>query len=305
MSAPPLIAIYGRTYWDAEVEVEIASLGAGKGKQDLPVRVMLGGWPCNAAANLAPRVGGDRLCVVTVCNPLDVARLAAQLPPGVRVETIDSGETAADMPPVTVIVNPSGGCRLLRDPLEHRNALWEHTAVAPSVAEARLHLLGRLPAPFAQAVVEAAAVHGGRTGWVGGDALPPALERELDVMCVNSAEAGRLLGSEQAAPEANARALLARTERPGAIRVVTGRAEAPAVAAVREPQGVACYPAPATRISGERITRLKGAGDCFASVFCAAAWFDGPAFLDAPRVEAALAEAQRATEAFITQEWPR
>jgi len=52
VSTPPLITIYGRTYWDAEVEVDVPSLGAGKGKQDLPVRVVLGGWGCNAAANL-------------------------------------------------------------------------------------------------------------------------------------------------------------------------------------------------------------------------------------------------------------
>jgi hypothetical protein len=280
----PLVSIYGRTYWDAEVEVELASLGAGKGKQDVPVRVMLGGWGSNAAANLAARFAGEQLCVVTVASPLDRARLEAQLPPGVRVELLDSGEGAEGMPPIAVIVNPAGGS---------------------AAAGARLHLLGRVPVAFAQSAVAAAASGGGRTGWVGGDALPPELERELDVMCVNSAEAGRLLGTEQAAPEANARALLARTDRPGAIRVVTGRAEAPAVAAVREPEGVACYPAPATRIPGERITRLKGAGDCFASVFCAAAWFDGATLLAAPRVEAALAEAQRATEAFITQEWPR
>lgn len=304
MSAPPRIAIYGRTYWDAEVEVDIASLGTGKGKQDLPVRVMLGGWACNAAANLAHRFDGAQLCVVTVASTLDLARLQAQLPHGVRLEVIDSGDTAASMPPIAVIVNPSSACRLLRDPLAHRDGLWEYPLVAEATAPARLHLLGRVPVPFAQGVAAAARAHGGRTGWVGGDALPPALEREFDMLCVNSAEAGRLLGTDGATPAANAAALLARTDRPGAVRVVTGGSKAPTVAAVREPAGARCYTAPASLIPRERITRLKGAGDCFAAHFLAATWFgDDGTFLSEPRVAAALVQAQQAAEAFITQAW--
>lgn len=305
MSSAPALVLYGRTYWDAEVEVDLDSLAAGKGKQDVPVRVMLGGWGCNAARTLAPRFGEGAVRVVTVSSSLDLARLRAQLPDGVHVTAIDSGETARDMPPVSVIVNPSSACRLLRDPLGENDARWSWEAVPAEAHAARLHLIGRVPASFARDVVVAAAEHGGRTGWVGGDALPIELERELDVVCVNSAEAGRLLATDGAAPRDNALLLMERTDRPAAVRVVTGGSKSPTVAAVREPDGVRCYEASAALIPRERITRLKGAGDCFAATFLAATWFDAAGeLLPAPRVAAALAEAQRATEDFITQEWP-
>jgi len=303
--AGPAVVIHGRTYWDAEIEVAIESLGTGKGKRDLPVRVVLGGWAANAAGALAGRFPAGDVAVVTVSAALDLPRLCAQLPAGVRLEILDSGEDATAMPPVAVIVNPASDCRLLRDPMAGRDACWTPGSVEPATLAAPLHLLGRLPPDYARGVVDAAHANGGRTGWVGGDALPIELERDLDGMGVNSDEAGRLLQTDGAAPADNAVALLARAAAPGAVRVVTGRSAAPAVAAVRETDGVRCHEAPSTLIPRERITRLKGAGDTFAATFLAATWFDQEGVFQArPRVEAALADAQQAAEAFITQVWP-
>ncbi len=49
------IAIYGRTYLDAEVAVALAVLAEGKGKVDVEVTPVLGGFACNAARALARR----------------------------------------------------------------------------------------------------------------------------------------------------------------------------------------------------------------------------------------------------------
>ena len=52
------VAVYGRTYLDAELEVPLASLAEGKGKLDVEVRAVLGGFGCNAARALAARLPG-------------------------------------------------------------------------------------------------------------------------------------------------------------------------------------------------------------------------------------------------------
>lgn len=113
-------------------------------------------------------------------------------------------------------------------------------------------------------------------------------------MCVNSAEAGRLLGTEGRPPVENAAALAERAVAADAVRLVTGRGASPTAVAYRVGGEVRCHQAPREPIPPERIKTLFRAGDVFAANFLARA-VSGDA--DVP---GALDAATAATTAFIT-----
>ena len=83
-ASEPRVALYGRTYWDAEVEVELQTLGAGKGKVDAQVVTRLGGFAFNAARALAGRFAPGAVRVVTVAPSLDLPRLLTRCRPASR-----------------------------------------------------------------------------------------------------------------------------------------------------------------------------------------------------------------------------
>jgi len=294
----PLVAVYGRTYWDAEVAVDLASLASGKGKVDARVAVVQGGFALNAARALAPLLPAGALRVVTLTSWHDWPRLAAALPEGALLDAILSADSAP--PPVSIIVNPARECRILRDRHEHDHDGWRVDRVAQGALSARLHIVGRLPVAFVSGVLARARAEGARLAWVGGEALPATLERECDIVCVNSREAERLLGAA-GTPRELAEALLRRARVKDALRVVTGAGRAATAAAFRVGRRVKCVEARPAAIAAERITTLKGVGDAFAAHFLAAACFDGR---HAPRrrleVAGALVAAQRAAARFIS-----
>jgi len=295
------VTIYGRTYLDAEVTVPLATLSEGKGKVDALVHAELGGFGCNAARAIGARLPAGSVHVVTVCSSLDLPRLRARIPAGVIVDPIIDGSDPSAWPPISVIFNPAGECRLLRGRGEEDAAHWKLDCVAPDARAASLHLVGRVPPPFVAELLAHRAPTA-RIAWCGGDAISAELERELDLVCVNVAEAQRLLGTTKRSPGDLAQALAGRAARPGAVRLVTGRGDAPAVAAVREAGAVRCHEAalPA-KLPAPRIRTLKGVGDVFAARFLIEACVD-PA--GQPRTTLAVAQAlevaaQAATE-FIT-----
>lgn len=296
----PRVTVYGRTYLDAEVEVPLATLAEGKGKVDARVAAVFGGFACNAARALAPRFRPGEVRAVTVLSWLDWLRLRHALPEGIGLDPILAGGPEAPLAPVSVIINPARECRILRDRADHDAALWRLDAVEGGALASHLHVAGRLPTPFVAAVLRRCRKGGGRFAWCGGDSLSRALERECDLVLVNTAEAGRMLGETGTTREL-AEALAARATRPGAVRVVTGRGQAPTIAAQRVGRAIRCHSSRPAAIPAARITRLLGVGDAFAATFLAAACFDGrgrprPVLAVAP----ALAVAQRAAARFIT-----
>lgn len=296
-AAEPLIAVYGRTYWDAEVRVDLASLAAGKGKIDARVDLGHGGFALNAARGLGRRFPAGALRVVTLTSWHEWPRLAAALPAGAVLDAILSDDTAP--PPVSIIVNPARECRILRDRQEHDSERWRVDRVPVGALSARLHIVGRLPAPFVAGVLAQAHARGARLAWVGGDALGEPLERELDLMCVNSREAERLLG-RTGTPREMAEALARRARGKDAVRVVTGAGRAATAAVFRVGRSFECVESRPAAIAPDRIATLKGVGDAFAAHFLAAACFDARGV---PRrrldVAGALAAAQRVATRFI------
>ncbi len=295
------VTIYGRTYLDAEVTIPLAALAEGKGKVDLEVTAQFGGFACNAARAIGARLPAGTVHAVTVCSELDLPRLRARLPAAVVSAPILDASDPTAWPPISVIINPAGECRLLRGRGDNDAALWRLDLVAPHARAASLHIVGRVPLPFVGELL-AHRAPGIRIAWCGGDAISPGLERELDLACVNVIEAQRLLGTTEAAPRILAEALALRAVRPGAVRLVTGRSAAPSVAAVREGADVRCHegvvPEP---LAPSQIKRLKGVGDVFAARFLIEACVDE---LGQPRavlaVKAALAVAAEAASKFIT-----
>lgn len=296
--APAGITIYGRTYLDAQVEVDLETLGTGKGKVDATVLAGFGGFACNAARAIGNLLPAGAVRVVTAASPLDVPRLRAALPKGVRLDAIPAPGGREAFAPVSIIINPTSGCRILRDPMDRDRGVWRPASVAPAAWRARLHMMGRLPVAFASAVLRRARAHGAWFGWVGGDALPPTLEARCDLLCVNAREAGLLLGVTGRTAREMAEALAARARRAGAVRVVTGAGRAPAAAAFREGGRVRIEEARPREVSGSK--RLLGVGDVFAVRFLVAACFDAGgrprSELDVP---GALAAAQRAAEEYL------
>lgn len=294
------VTIYGRTYLDAEVTIPLDVLSEGKGKVDVEVHAHLGGFACNAARAIGARLPAGSVHAVTVCSELDLPRLRARLPAEVISAPILDGSDPTVWPPISVIINPAGQCRLLRG-RGHDDALWRLDAVAPRARAANLHVVGRVPLPFVGELL-AHRAPSMRIAWCGGDAISPGLERELDLACVNVIEAQRLLGTTDASPRVLAEGLAARATRPGAVRLVTGRSTAASVVAVRDGSGIRSHegvvPAP---LLPSQIKRLKGVGDVFAARFLIEACVDEAG---QPRaelaVEAALAVAADAATQFIT-----
>lgn len=293
------IALYGRTYWDVTVDVELATLGGGKGKLDHAPGVVAGGFAANAARVLGVDAEPGAIRVVTVAGPLDLPRVRADLPPAVALDALAPGDDG--WLPITVVINPGRECRILRDRRDRTDACWQLAALAPAAAAAALHVTGRLPAGFVTALADHAHGRGARIAWCGGADLPPALDRGADLVCVNAREAAALLGEPIASTRAAAAALLARCDRDDAVRVVTGAGAEPAAAAWRARGAVEVIAAHPPPIARDRIATLLGAGDTFAAAFCAAACFDRDG---RPRaalaVPDALAIAHATTAAFLT-----
>ncbi|MHB8875999.1 MAG: PfkB family carbohydrate kinase [Myxococcaceae bacterium] len=297
----PRISFYGRTYLDVEVQVPLASLSAGKSKVDARVTPVHGGFACNAARALGGRFAPDEVRVVTVTSWLDWPLLRASLPGRIALDAIVRS-AGSPLPPISVIIDPAKACRILRDRSEHDAAEWQIERIPAGALSARLHVFGRLPSELAGAVLERGRSSKARFAWCGGDSLPRELERECDVLCVNSAEAGRLVGATDATPRQLALALAARARVRDAVRVVTGGGKAATAAAFRDGRSVAVREARPAPVAPARIKRLLGVGDAFAAHFLAGACFDARG---APRerleVARALAAAQKAAGQFITR----
>jgi hypothetical protein len=275
------VALYGRTYLDAEVTIPLESLATGKGKVDVEVTAVLGGFPCNAARALAARL--NDIAVVTRISPLDVPRLRATLPPGATIHTVSTD--SLDWPPMTVIVNPAQECRLLRTGRPGDLAASDFD----TLPDAGLHIFGRVDGSLI------AKVQRGLTAWCAGSG---AEIDACDLACVNTAEARATLDRTDGTPRELALALLARAKRDGAVRVVTGRGDAPTAAATRD---VVYESAPAP-IPREQIRTFKGVGDVFAAHFFVEAVLDvrgerRPQL----EVERALAMAQAVAGRFMTR----
>lgn len=260
------VALYGRTYLDAELEIPIADLAAGKGKVDVEVTAVLGGFPCNAARALVGRLRAEDIIVVTAIPALDVPRLRAALPPGTTVEV--SADDSLDWPPITVIVNPAGECRLLRS----GRAGDLRASALRALPAASLHVFGRVEPALVDEVRRAAP--DAWLAWCAGATAAAEVVHRCDLACVNLAEARALLASETGTTRELASAL-AEQAPPGGVRVVTGRGDAPAVAAVRASRGVQCFESAPAPIPRYQIRRLKGVGDVFAAHFVVEAALDG------------------------------
>lgn len=287
------IALYGRTYLDAEVEVPLELLATGKGKVDVEVTAKLGGFPCNAARALAGRFAAGDLHVVTRISPLDLPRLRAALAAGVHIHAVATA-TDEEWPPLAVIVNPARECRLLRSGRAGDLGAAEVKEVPP----AALHVFGRID-PGVVAHVRGA-VSEAVLAWCGGASADAEIVHMCDLACVNTAEARTLL----AAPDASTRELaVALAERAPArgVRIVTGRGDAPAVAAVRGASGVQCHEAAPAPIARDQVRTLKGVGDVFAAHFFAEVALDERGVRRAElAVERALLAAHAAAAAFMT-----
>jgi sugar/nucleoside kinase (ribokinase family) len=274
------VALYGRTYLDAEVTIPLESLATGKGKVDVEVTAVLGGFPCNAARALASRLSD--ITVVTRISSLDLPRLRAALPPGTVIHAVATD--SEDWPPVTVIVNPAQECRLLRSGRAGDLAAADVTDV-PSAA---LHIFGRVD-PSLVAHVE------GARAWCAGAGNEINL---CDLACVNTAEARAILGRSDGSPRELAVALLSRAQRDGAVRVVTGRGDAPTAAATHD----AVYESAPAPIPRDQIRTFKGVGDVFAAHFFVEAVLDARGERRRQlEVERALAMAQAAAGKFMTR----
>jgi sugar/nucleoside kinase (ribokinase family) len=295
------VALYGRTYLDAEVSVPDATLAERKGKADVAVSALFGGFACNAARALAGRLPRGSLRVVTLTSWLDWPRLRAALPDEVELDAIIDPDRSRDgWPPVSVIINPGGDCRLLRASGDDDADHWRIDRVAAGALEAPLHVVGRLPEPFVGDLLARARATGARVAWVGGSALSRAHQAGCDLICVNTAEAQRLLRSTSDSPRELATALAERAPA-GSVRLVTGRGAAPAAAAVQGARGsVVVHEQPPASIAKAQMRRLKGAGDVFAANFVVDAVFDRRG---APRarldVVGALASANKIVARYI------
>ncbi|MBK9033928.1 MAG: hypothetical protein IPL61_22120 [Myxococcales bacterium] len=290
------VALYSRSYWDVLVAVAPSLVAGGKGKVDAPSTVRAGGFAWNAARTLA---GSVAVRIVTVAPAGEGARLAAEVPTGATLEVLAA--SGAGWLPMTVVLDPGGQCRILRDPGAGLDAAWRAAAVSATTAAAAVHVLGRLPAGFAADVVAAAHARGARVGWCGGADVAPALEAALDLVCVNAREAAALIGDPAASVADCARALAARATGADAVRVVTGGGGQPTIA-VHKLDGAldvhAIAPAP---IDPSEIRTLLGAGDGFAAGFMRTACLDADG-VPRPRlaVAAGLAAGQAAARAVMT-----
>ncbi len=107
------------------------------------------------------------------------------------------GTSAPGWLPITVVLDPAGACRILRDPGAALDGAWRWDAVPAALAA--VHVLGRVPASFAAAAVVAVRAAGARSAWCGGAGLPLAALAGFDLACVNAAEAATRWPSAQSA----------------------------------------------------------------------------------------------------------
>lgn len=284
------IAIYGRTYLDAELDVAIAELATGKGKVDVEVKPMLGGFPCNAARALAGRLPADQVAIVTRIGAIDLPRLRHAVPAGTVVHAVT--DDSLDWPPITVIVNPARECRLLRT-----GRPGDLTAAdLGELPRARVHVFGRvdasLPADVRRAAPDAL------LAWCAGASAPLDVIDSCDIACVNTAEARQLLGADTGTRELAI--ALAERASTAAVRVVTGRGDAATVAAVRTAAGIVTFESAPAPIPRDQIRRLLRVGDVFAARFVVEATLDerGQRRVELA-VEQALVAAQAAAAAFM------
>ncbi|TMQ05568.1 MAG: hypothetical protein E6J90_48640 [Deltaproteobacteria bacterium] len=289
------LALYGRTYLDAEVELPLELLATGKGKLDVEVRAVLGGFPCNAARALAGRLRPEDVTVVTRISHLDLPRLRAGLAPGTQIEAITT--ESIDWPPITVIINPARECRLLRSGRPGDLQASDLRAIP----QANLHAFGRVDRDLIDAVRRAAP--DALLAWCAGvpaEGADPAVVDRCDLVCVNTAEARALLDNATGTTRDLA-ILLADRAKPRSVRVVTGRGDAVTVAALHGDDGVRCFECAPPPISREQILRLKGVGDVFAATFVVEAALDNGGERRAElAIERALTAAQAAAATFMT-----
>jgi hypothetical protein len=258
------LAIYGRTYLDVELEVPLDELAHGKGKVDVEVRPQLGGFPCNAARSLATRLPAAQVAIATRISALDLPRLHHALPAGTVVHAVT--DDSLDWPPITVIVNPARECRLLRTG-RPGDLTAEDLGELP---HASVHVFGRV-APSLPGAVRRRSPDA-LLAWCAGASASLDVIDLCDLACVNTAEARALLGNEASTREL-AVALVERLTRPG-VRVVTGRGDAPTVAAVRTASGVETFESAPAPIPRDQIRRLLRVGDVFAAHFIVEASLD-------------------------------
>lgn len=287
------VAIYGRTYLDVEVDIPLDRLATGKGKVDVDVRLELGGLPCNAARALLGRLSPSDVTVVTKLSALDLPRLRAALPPSTKLVAIDTG--TIDWLPTTVIVNPATDCRLLRSGRPGDLGPADLT----EVPHAALHVFGRVATDLVRHIRRHAP--DALLAWCGGASDGEALHA-CNLVCVNTAEARSLVGNDSATTRDLALALAERAPVDG-VRVVTGRADAPTVAAIRGRTGTHTIERAPAPVSRDHIRRLKGVGDAFAAhLFVEAVLDDRGQRRSHLDVEHALAAAQRFAGAFMSRE---
>jgi hypothetical protein len=302
------IAIYGRTYLDAELEVPIDQLATGKGKVDVEVRPILGGFPCNAARALAGRLPADEIAIATRIPAIDLPRLRAAVPAGTQIHAV--ADDTLDWPPITVIVNPASDCRLLRS----GRAGDLVAADLGELPSASVHVFGRVDASLVGDVWRAApdAV----LAWCAGASAPLSVIDACDIVCVNTAEAIALTGiegttrdlatrlAEHASPRAGSTGSSAMTgsSMSAVIRVVTGRGSAPTVAAVRTGSGLQLFESAPPPIPRDQVRRLLRVGDVFAARFVVEATLDDRGQRRAAvDIQRALVAAQAAAGEFMVR----
>jgi len=293
------LALYSPSYWDVVVDVEPAALAGGKGKHPAPSTVVVGGFAWNAARVLAA-AGRAGLRVVTVVPTDEDARVRAAAPAGVALDAIAA---PPGWLPITVVLDPGGACRILRDPGAALDGAWRWDAVSAAARAAAVHVLGRVPAGFAAAALAAARAAGARIAWCGGAGLPVDALAGFDVACVNAAEAATLLGATATATTTAeaAQALAERATGADAVRVVTGGARQPTVAAARRGAAIELHAVEPAPLAPGAIVTLLGAGDAFAAALVATACLtDGGAPRAALDVVAGLRAGQRAAARLIT-----
>jgi sugar/nucleoside kinase (ribokinase family) len=285
-----------------ELQVPLPSLSAGKGKVDVPVTLTIGGFACNAARAIEGHAGVG-CCVVTVCAPADQARVQHALPPATRFCPMLSQDDPALLPDISVILNPASDCRILRDPGAEDDPSFRVDMIAAEAWLSELQVLGRVPIPFARALIERLRQSGKRIAWCGGDALPQELEEVCDVLCVNTAEASSLLGLAvgEASTLELACALAKRAKPSDAMRLVTGRGAQPTIVALREGDAIHTQESEPTPIRKEEIAGFLGVGDAFAANFLVTTFVQADGSLRArPDPTHGLQVAQEAASHFLT-----
>jgi sugar/nucleoside kinase (ribokinase family) len=254
------------------------------------------------------RQGSLGSTVVTACAPADRRRLQYALPENTTLCAILSEDDPALLPDISVILNPASDCRILREPGDAEDSRWTIESLSAGAWQSDLHLVGRVPLPFVRSLLPRLRQEGKRVAWCGGDALPLALEKECDALCVNTAEALSLLNlpAEASSTLELATALAERAAVSEAVRLVTGRGAQPSVVAVRHGGAIQTYASDPEPIARDAIVGFLGVGDAFAANFLVATYLQSDGSVRDPfDVAAGLAAAQAAATHFLTHPRPR